>query len=71
MRKVIRTSVLVLALTVSASAGEIQNPAPPPSSTTQSQIADRTGTDGYMQTGLSETVAQITLNVLQSVLTLL
>ena len=62
MGKAIRASVLVLALACSAQAGHIHNdvkqPTPAP---TQEATAD-----GYMQTGLTETL----LSVLDSVLAL-
>ena len=79
MRKTIQTAALVLALTASAYAGEMQTPAPcpsdtqcpAPSSSSQTASTQQAGstTDGEMQTPL--TASEVALGVLQTALSLL
>lgn len=73
MTKLLRASVLVLALSAYALAddGIMQNgkpqPSPSPTSSTMQSSDDPTQTlDGIMQTGLAETAVQVSLSVLQS-----
>jgi len=63
MRKTLGVSLLVLLLNGSASAGEMPNgsPAPPPS---QSTNAAQEPTGGEMPNGVTDSLTQITLDVL-------
>jgi hypothetical protein len=64
MRKTLGVCLLTLLLTGSAAAGEIQNgsPAPPPPSQPASTVQEPTG--GEMQNGATDTLTQITLELL-------
>ncbi len=66
MRKALGGAVLLLALTLSARAGEIPNPAPPP---TQSTIAEGPTADGEIPNPRAgeETLLQAVLALLESV----
>ncbi len=72
MRKVIRASVLALALTSSAYAGEMQNdsPAPPsqPATVAQEPTTDgeiqNVASDGIMPNDVAATFMQVVLNLL-------
>jgi hypothetical protein len=74
MTKLLRASVLVLALSASALAddgimqgGKTPPPPPPPTtSATQSSDEPTVASDGIMQTGLAETAVQVSLSVLQA-----
>jgi hypothetical protein len=69
MRKTISVAALLLALTCSAYAGDIQNdsPAPPKSANT---IQEPT-TDGDIQNGVADTITDTALTLLNNVLALL
>lgn len=80
MPKAIRIATLVLALSVSAQAGIIQNdktepPPPPPPATTAGVTLDETETvvlvEGTMQYDLADAASRAALATLQSLLTLL
>lgn len=71
MRKVISVSALILTLTCSTYAGEMQNGVtgtpPPPTTVTDSAKA----TDGDIQNGLTSMATEVALTLLQNVLALL
>ena len=78
MTKAIRVMTLVLALSVYAQAGIIQNdktetsPPPPPAETsaTQEETETEASAEGIIQYDLTDAVSQATLDVLQSLLIL-
>lgn len=75
MSKTFRTLALILTLTCSAYAGDIQNgktetPPPPTPMPTSTQETSVVATDGNMDNGRPEVIIQATLSLLQSVLSL-
>ena len=76
MTKAIRAALLMLALSVSAQAGDgiIQNgspaAAPTPAAVVQEEPVTEESTEGIIQNGLTAAASQATLNLLQSLLTL-
>ena len=73
MRKALRTSILILALSGSAYAGDIpcDSPAPPTAPATASVTAEPTGGEPVDAQATETTVADIALSVLQSALSVL
>lgn len=77
MTKAIRVATLVLALSVYAQAGIIQNdkteeppPPPPATSTTEGGAETEASAEGTVETDLTAAVSQATMDVLQSLLIL-
>ena len=73
MRKALRTSILILALSGSAYAGIIpcDNPTPPPAPATASVTAEPTSGEPVDAQATEITVTDIALSVLQSALSVL
>ena len=69
MRKTIQAAALMLAVSASAYAGEMQTPVTSPSSQTTSTQQDGATTDGEMQ--FPVTAPEVALGVLQTALSLL
>ncbi|MGH9941113.1 MAG: hypothetical protein ACRD9R_02005 [Pyrinomonadaceae bacterium] len=77
MKKIIRAAMLVLALTATAYAGDMQNdktsslPPPPRAAMTQSNLGDmQNDVTGDMQNDVTDLAAAIAMNLFQTVLTL-
>ena len=77
MTKLLRASVLVLALSVFALAddgiiqgGKTPPPPPPPTTTTQLTEESVEAADGIIREGAAETATEVSLSLLQSLLTL-
>ena len=78
MSKIIRALALTLALSVWALAGDgiiqggttVPSPTPTPATVTQEELEGEASAEGIIQGGLTDVASQVSLNILQSFLTL-
>lgn len=68
MRKTLRASVLLIALSGSAFAGDMSNPSAPQPPPPPSMTAEETATHGVMETGTADSFTETLLSVLETAL---